>query len=176
MKSNWYALRVSCLIFGFVLTAQIAQAQTCAADTSANNPTAAYSITSDTVTDTRTGLIWDRCAWGLSGADCAVGSAITMTWPQALALPSAANANFHKTYSDWRLPNIRELASLLEHCRVAPTINEFAFPKTPALLFWSNSPVEPVVQNSWVVEFSTGNVGGNTRSGTNLVRLVRAGQ
>jgi hypothetical protein len=38
----------------------------------ASNPTSVYVIDSvnSTVTDTRTGLMWDRCALGFSGVNC----------------------------------------------------------------------------------------------------------
>ncbi len=34
-----------------------------------------------TVTDSATGLMWDKCSWGQSGnSDCATGSASAPTW------------------------------------------------------------------------------------------------
>jgi hypothetical protein len=47
-------------------------AQTCLDYMLASNPTSVYVIDSvnSTVTDTRTGLMWDRCALGFSGVNC----------------------------------------------------------------------------------------------------------
>lgn len=45
---------------------------------------AAFNDNNDgTVTDTVTGLMWDQCAWGLSGTGCATGTPSTHTWSAA---------------------------------------------------------------------------------------------
>lgn len=163
-------------------TALPARAQSCAAGTTASNPTAAYQIDSvkGTVTDTRTGLMWDRCAWGLNGGTCDSGSVVALTWQQALALPAAANfpifGQGHKGYTDWRLPNVNELRSLVEECRGAPAINVIAFPNTPSVYFWSGSPKAYGLGNAWDVDFAYGFADHGGRSNLQLVRLVRAGQ
>ncbi len=151
-------------------------AQTCVAGVQASNPTSVYVIDAGngTVTDTRTGLMWDRCARGLSGVACATGAASALNWQAALDV--AASVGSYKGYSDWRLPNPKELRSLVEECRSNPTINEFAFPNTPALFFWSGSPVAGGARVAWFVSFSFGDAFSDFRSVANLVRLVRAGQ
>ncbi len=155
----------------------LALGQTCVAGTEASNPTSVYAIDSvnGTVTDTRTGLMWDRCPRGQSGGDCATGGAGGYTWQGAL--DGVATVGTYKGFNDWRLPNVRELRSLVEECRRAPSINEFAFPNTPLLFFWSGSPSAGGAANAWFVEFQDGV--GNTVSRSNAsgrVRLVRAGQ
>ena len=63
------------------LCSPLTLAQTCVAGIQASNPTSVYVVDSanGTVTDTRTGLMWDRCARGLSGVGCATGTASTFT-------------------------------------------------------------------------------------------------
>jgi hypothetical protein len=59
-----------------------------------------------TVTDRATGLMWSR-------ADSGQG----MTWPEALAWVAARNRDSHLGYGDWRLPNAKELQSLVDYTR-----------------------------------------------------------
>ena len=159
-----------------VLASPLTLAQTCVAGIQASNPTGVYVIDSviGTVADTRTGLMWDRCARGQSGVDCATGTASTFNWQAALDV--AAMIGTYKGFSDWRLPNIKELRSLVEECRVSPSINEVAFPNTPASFFWSGSPDAGIATNAWSVYFNSGAHLRGGRSGNIRVRLVRAGQ
>ena len=151
-------------------------AQTCVAGIQASNPASVYVVDSanGTVTDTRTGLMWDRCARGLSGVGCATGTASSFTWQAAL--DAAGTIGTYKGYNDWRLPNLKELRSLVEECRIIPSINEFAFPNTPASFFWSGSPTAGVSTAAWYVDFGGGYGSPSNRNNANQVRLVRAGQ
>jgi hypothetical protein len=63
-----------------------------------------------TVTDLATALVWDR-------EDSGVG----LDWPGALAWVQAKNAASHLGHNDWRLPNIKELQSLVDYTRSPPT-------------------------------------------------------
>ncbi len=92
---------------------------------------AAFTDNSDgTVTDSLPGLMWDKCTSGQSGAGCA-GTAVYYTWKQALALATSANTDNYKGHSDWRLPNIKELESLVKINASYPTIDA-TFPHTPS--------------------------------------------
>ena len=64
-----------------------------------------------TVTDTATGLMWSR-------EDSAVG----MTWQDALAWVQAKNTANYLGHNDWRLPNAKELHSLVNYTN-APDFN-----------------------------------------------------
>ena len=151
-------------------------AQTCVAGIQASNPASVYVVDSanGTVTDARTGLMWDRCARGLSGVGCATGTVSIFTW--RAALDAVATIGTFKGYNDWRLPNQKELRSLVEECRVNPSINEFTFPNTPASFFWSGSPSAGFATGELVVSFFDGYASVDYRSSANQVRLVRAGQ
>jgi hypothetical protein len=93
---------------------------------SANAPPGRYAITSDTVLDKRTGLSWQRTGTPLRYS---ISEAITYCHELDLA-----------GYSDWRLPNMAELLSIVDVTRFNPAIDSNAFPDTPAKLFYSSSP------------------------------------
>jgi len=126
-----------------------------------------------TVTDRATGLIWKQCAQGLFGAGCATGVAVTFTWQQALV--EAQSENF-AGQTDWRLPNIKELSSIVERACFTPAINVAVFPNTPNVIFWSASPNANSADSAWGVDFGFGVAFTDFRDGSNSVRLVRGGQ
>ncbi len=151
------------------------------------------------VTDQKTGLIWRRCAEGMNwdGLTCA-GVAATFTHEAALqrAVAQAANAS-----TAWRLPNIKELFSIVDESRSIPAIdlatfpaspsNQFwsasivdgsrripaidstAFQNTPVNLFWSTSSVRGTPGIAWNVNFNHGHIINNNRYSGYYVRLVR---
>lgn len=136
-----------------------------------------------TVTDQATGLMWDRCAWGQTGADCSGGSAAPSDWAQALAAAQSANAqpDGYKGCNDWRLPNKNELESLVKIDGMkAPYIDDDAFLGTPdsgdPSVFWSSTTYAPDPAAAWNVYFDGGGTGAIGKANTYSVRLVRSGQ
>lgn len=150
----------------------------CNTDIAADTPDARFAAGADTVTDLATGLVWKRCAEGLSGTGCASGSALSASWADALArvaVVNAAAATLGVGSADWRLPNRNELASLVERKCVAAAINTTIFPATPAQSFWSASPYAQNGALAWLVDFNAGDVGPALKTGARNLRLVRAG-
>lgn len=132
-----------------------------------------------TVTDIRTGLMWQRCADGLSGADCGTGTPTAhASFAAALGRATAVNADAAgagRGHDDWRVPNRNELASLAQSACAAPAINRLRFPATPSIApFWSSSPA--ATSMAWVVQFNDGSVLPASTTGNRHLRLVRAGQ
>jgi len=168
--------------FATLLALLVAAFEAGAACTAANpnasvaesTPTSAFTDHGDgTVTHNLTGLTWKQCAEGLSGAGCATGAATAMAWSAALA--TAKNANF-AGHSDWRLPNKKELESIVESCGYNPAINQTLFPATPASVFWSGSSYVPVPTYAWYVYFGDGDTHADDKAVGVYVRLVRGGQ
>ena len=127
-----------------------------------------------TLTDEATGLRWKRCAEGQSwdGETC-VGGAETLTWQQALQ--RGAEASFADR-DDWRLPNVKELASLVERACDQPALDLDAFPgaawDTP---YWSSTP-DADASRAWFVNFHIGEIyNGRDKNEDGFARLVRGG-
>ncbi len=137
-------------------------------------PSSRFTINGNgTVTDKQTGLIWARCPEGQSGSSCESGSATGYNWQSAL---DHADSSGLAGENDWRLPNIKELGSIIERACYLPAINLHVFPNVSASLFWTSSPEINNSNNTWVVDFSTGfdrNI--DDRSSSRVVRLVRGG-
>jgi len=133
-----------------------------------------YTISTDgsEVTDQATGLIWRRCAEGLVGSTC-TGTVLPFTHEAALRRAATVSG---LTATAWRLPNVKELASIADKSLSNPAIDAAAFPAIPANYFWSSSPYVGAPAVAWYVYFSDGYVGSDFRSNSGYVRLVRAGQ
>ena len=131
-----------------------------------------------TVTDTKTGLMWKQCAEGLSGVGCTTGVAQTYTWSAALNQAQTVNlAGGFAGYTDWRLPNIKELRSITEKQCFSPAINLTRFPNTEFnSVFWSSSPVDNRGNYARGVFFVFGNDNLGGKDSAYQVRLVRSGQ
>lgn len=126
-----------------------------------------------TVTDPRTGLMWDRCALGQSGAACGGGEATAYRWQSALQEARTRNSQNWRGHADWRLPNVKELASLIRHDRLRPAIDTTAFPAAPDAAFWTSSTHQAVRRMAWAVFFGEGDVFSADKDTLARIRLVR---
>lgn len=142
-------------------------------------PASDYQIEDDRVTDPATGLTWQRCSLGQSwsGSEC-LDEAETLNWEEALALsgdPEAMPASpLGSLYDEgWRLPNQKELASLLNGLCPEVAIDDVAFPGTAAGRYWTSSPFADYGLAAWVVDFSGGAIHDSARTNRHYVRLVR---
>jgi hypothetical protein len=113
-----------------------------------------------TVTDFTTRLMWKKIADK------------KMTWEEALTY--CENLNY-AGYTDWRLPNINELISLVDYSQNDPCIAGSFFPDTQSLPYWSSTTNSLVPKHAWMVIFNHGNVGSNAKKKEYLVRPVRGG-
>jgi len=128
------------------------------------------------VKDNVTGLIWENKTADGSIHDS--GKTYTFNDAQNVFIPQLNAANFGG-YSDWRLPTIKELSTLLDISRDKPPINTDYFPNTATTLYWSSSPtafVSPIPNAAWDVDFLTGNTYYIGKSASPRVRAVRGNQ
>ena len=98
-----------------------------------------YTVSPDglSATDNVTGLVWQRCSSGLSGADCSIGTVQAMSWWDAIACCEDLSL---AGYMNWRLPNEYELQRIVDYGRGNPAINPAVFPGTAVMYnYWSSS-------------------------------------
>jgi hypothetical protein len=113
-----------------------------------------------TVTDSAAGLMWQK------------GYAYNKTWGSALeycnnelVLPA------NNSYTDWRLPNIKELMSMIDHNLSDTAIDLTYFPYSSAF-YISSTTYATSTGSAWSVDFSNGYAMGYGKS-THRVRCVR---
>jgi uncharacterized protein (TIGR02145 family) len=116
-----------------------------------------------TVTDSNTGLMWQK---ENDNTDRTWESAIT--YCEGLSLGS---------YTDWRLPNIKELESITDDSRYNPAIDTTYFPNTYSSGYWSSTTFACCATSALGVGFGNGGVAnyGPEKSNNNYVRCVRGG-
>ena len=114
-----------------------------------------------------------RCSLGQDPDSNCSGSASSHDWKQAL---EAAKDSTFANYSDWRLPNIKELASLVALDRHEPAINNAIFPNTVSDVYWSASPTAEPGISIWQTGFGSGDNYLSRHHYIHYVRLVRSSQ
>ena len=167
------------------------------------NPMPASAIAWDCVKDNVTGLVWEvktddgglrdkdnTYSWyepdsSRNGGDagtqnvgiCTGSNCDTQSYVQAVNVQGLCGA------SDWRMPDVNELLSIVNNATVNPAIDTNYFPNTSASAIWSSSPLHAsnlptnIMKHAWHVSFDTGYVHYNTTSDNSThVRLVRGGQ
>ncbi len=139
-----------------------------------------------TVTDKTTGLTWKRCSegqtWDSSASACS-GTAVQYTWQAALQRAETLDSSGgFAGKKDWRLPNSKEISTIVERACQNPAINLTVFPGTPDNgLFWSASPYLGRYSGSttdsmaWVEAYPVGNAFVKPKGEQHYVRFVRSG-
>jgi PKD repeat protein len=135
------------------------------------------SFDEQTVYDARTGLEWRRCVEGMTAVPLIESTSYTCEGTPAALTHEDALTLAAKVGNGWRVPNIKELFSIIDRNALNSVIDTTAFPATPlegvAAIHWSLTP-SSAVGNGSVVVFSPGfGLAETTRASTVTVRLVR---
>lgn len=115
-----------------------------------------------TVTDSVTGLMWQQ------GDD-----GVTRMWQDALSYCESLSLAGH---TDWRLPDINELRSIVDHAKYSPAIDTTFFPNAHSSDYWAATTYANNTSYAWVVLLNDGYVNNNLKSFTSYMRCVRGGQ
>ncbi|WP_303852448.1 DUF1566 domain-containing protein [Seleniivibrio woodruffii] len=116
--------------------------------------------TNNIVTDNRTGLMWQ---------DDEVSSAIT--WEDAITYCEDKSLG---GYTDWRLPNQRELSSIVDRSTRNPSINP-AFTLTAVNHYWSSTTYKFLTTYALISDFSYGSTNMYPKTYLYYARCVRGG-
>jgi len=112
-----------------------------------------------TVSDNSTGLMWQQQDDGA-----------LRNWESALGYCEDLTLAGH---TDWRLPDIKELRSIVDNTRYSPAIDLTYFPNTKSSWYWSSSTYAYYSNSAWRVYFYYGDVSLNDKTNTYYVRCVR---
>ncbi|MCP4349618.1 MAG: DUF1566 domain-containing protein [Desulfobacterales bacterium] len=118
-----------------------------------------------TITDSVTGLIWEKS-----------GSSESVPFIKAQSYIQGLNQKKFAGFDDWRLPTLEELASLLENKKVDGLFIGPLFDREQKGC-WSSDKSSSGKSSSglaWLVSFCYGSVGRNKLSRNNYVRVVRS--
>ena len=118
------------------------------------------SFASDVFVDSKTGLTWQ---------DNSAVKETKMTWQDAKSYCSELSLG---GYSDWRLPNIKELQSIVDISRYNPAIKK-GFKYVSTYEYWSSSVSVLNTKYAWVVDFKNGFTNSNDKTDKYYVRCVR---
>lgn len=142
------------------------------------------------VRDNVTGLIWEvktddgsvhdkdnQYTWCDSNPDTNRGDAGTCSdGADAEDFIQTLNDSEFGGFSDWRLPTIMELATIVTREEFGPAINSVYFPSTASSNYFSSTTMRGWTWRAWHVEFHYGRVFISDKSEASRVRAVRGGQ
>ena len=119
-----------------------------------------FTTSGNTTFDNATELMWEK-----------TGTATASDWTTALAYCEADSTD---GYTDWRLPNIKELQSIVDFGRVSPAIDTSFFLDTRGSGYWSSTSTKSYEGYAWRVVFGNGLIETIAKNTTNgYVRCVR---
>lgn len=168
------------LVWGVAFSAASAQQICDTRDRPLSTPSARFEDNGDgTVTDKESRLMWLRCSVGQqwSGTGC-LGRWTLHDWSSAQAAAAGLNRSGTLFFNDWRLPSLREMATITERQCRNPRVNLAIFPDTPAVPHWTSTPRPGTSAGSSAFTLSFGDEGIEYRTfdERHAVRLVRPAQ
>jgi len=135
-----------------------------------------------TVTDNLSGLIWlqnGNCTEFFDGDTIGVNP---RPWNDALTAANSLSSGYcgladGSVAGDWRLPNLRELQSLIDYGELGPALPDgHPFTNTMSSFYWSSTTSVGATSYAWLISFNYGQASDNHKFLSYYVRAVRAGQ
>ena len=135
------------------------------------HPSLSRNNATEIVTDKTTRLQWQ---------DNIVVTSLERSWVDAIDY--CENTLILGGHSDWRLPNINELLSIVKYSQYDPAIDTFRFkytnpPAVPIYKYWSSATDAVYTNKALVVDFVNGGLSNGSKTTFEYyVRCVRGGQ
>jgi len=121
-----------------------------------------------TIVDRLTGLVWTRDANPAGGP---------RTWQEALDYIRTLNSGNHLGRSDWRLPNVNELESLVnKQPNLAEWLQAQGFRNLQVDYYWTSTTYASYPRYAWSVDIYGGIVAGHDKADVYFVWPVRRGE
>ena len=143
MTSHPHACKLKLLVWfwlALIACASVSQGvaaqQSCSSDTVSMDVAHFHENGDGTVTDLETRLMWMCCPSGQQslGQRC-IGFADAHGWLETKHYANKVNRDGEAFFNDWRVPSLRELATITDRGCVNPRTNLSVFPDTPAAPF-----------------------------------------
>jgi len=161
------------MLFALGLSSSLA-AQQCYQEVATSDDTDRFVINIDgTVSDTKTGLMWQRCNYGQvynSETNRCDGDTQPLNWHASI---KGAFNDTSAGYNYWQVPSIKELASIVDHRCTEPSINVGVFLATQSQNYWSNTSGISNMNSAWVYQFASGLNSLHAKTSNVYLRLVR---
>ncbi len=136
-------------------------------------PETTYTVSpgGSTVTDTSTGLVWQR---QIAANPCPSDAGTGCTWAGAASACDAMNAfAVGGLNAGWRLPTVVELLSLANYA-ATPTIDPAPFMNPGPATFWSSTANAGTTGQAWTMSYANGLNASQPTASTFDVRCVNA--
>jgi len=164
-------------ISAVLFSANVLSAQSCSGPdaTATSNEFTLSTTVPGKVYHTTSGLEWAQCVvgqtWNATTETCD-GDGERLTWQSALKLSNTYKFGNH---TDWRLPNLKELVSLVQRACVDPAVDPSIFPAAPSDSYWTSTPNTSAdkTDEAWSVGFYNGRLESRDKQQDFYVRMVR---
>jgi hypothetical protein len=134
--------------------------------------TPSFSDTNGTITDSISGLVWQKCSKGQANSlDCSGLDLLNnVTWAAGLQYCEELDLAGR---TDWRLPTSNELRSIVDYSKAGPSIDTTYFSGTHTGNYWSSTTWPESIGYAYTVNFNYGEeIHSNLRSATQYIRCV----
>ena len=153
-------------------------------DGEGNGADLAYEACADglTAADLNTGLLWERKV-RVGNSDCLLdlhAEQSGCSWAEAtgqwLDAVNAEGGTGFAGFSDWRVPNVKDLLGIVDYSESLPAIDPTFPGETLPDVYWSATPLPgSSPPEAWIVNFDGGTVFVDFQSDSRQVRAVRNG-
>ena len=115
-----------------------------------------------TITDNVTNLVWQK-----------IHSTDSLNWEQSLTYADTATIG---GYTDWRLPNIKELQSINDENLINPSVNSSFFSNVGVNKFWSSTSLPNQTAKAWYLSTQFGITTYDAKTVKHYIYCVRGDQ
>ena len=126
------------------------------------------------VKDNLTSIMWTKDANAPGPSECNPDT--TKSWQSALDYIVCLNTNNYLGYNDWRLPNRKELWSILDRSQFNPAIPANSpFINMTADKYWVSSYIGNLTSSAWAINIFDGKLEDSNKNNSHYVWPIRGG-